>query len=173
MLLGVCFVMLVATAFPHHHHADGICMLNDVPAFCSACNGHRHGGDGTCATLRAGESCSHQTCGSHLTDDATHYGCDGNCPADECLHHGCACGCHHSQPLGCDDDCVTKFISPTPAPVHHVSPDFAFIALIYSAADLLTLELLGESSESYAPYVESLHSVALVTSGGLRAPPCA
>ena len=170
MLLGVCFVMLVATAFPHHHHAGGICMLNDVPAFCSACNGHSHGCNGTCAE----ERCSHQSCGFHHTGDVTHHhACDGGCPADGCLHYGCACGCHHSQPLGCDDDCVTKFISSTPAPTHHVLPDFAFITLIYFAADLLAQESLGESSESYAPYVESLHSVALVTSGGLRAPPCA
>ncbi len=130
MLLGVSFVMLVASVFPHHHHADGICMLNDVPAFCSACSG------------------------------------DG-------LSQACDCGCHHSRTTGCADDCVTKFICSAPVPIQHLSPDFTLITLFCFAADLLMQERLFETSDAYSPYVESLHGIDWVTSGGLRAPPCA
>ncbi len=160
MLLGVCFVMLVASAFPHHHHAGGICMLNDVPAFCSACNGN----DRCC------DEASRACC---ATGHCTHHASDCTCPACEGTSPACDCGCHHSRPMGCADDCVTKFICSAPAPVQHLSPDFTLITLFYFAADLLTQERLFETSDAYTPYVESLHGIDLVTNGGLRAPPCA
>lgn len=76
-LLLVCLLMLAVAVFPHHHHADGICLhtecaANDEPSDLPA-DGETEGCDACCVThIR----CSHRLPEmADLQPDYTFYTC--------------------------------------------------------------------------------------------------
>lgn len=104
-----------------------------------------------------------------------------------CLQHDlteCACSCAGSQHShennmsdehhSCGSSCITKFSSVTPHDVFAtISPDYSFVAILYSIHDLLDLSLYSSAKvvDNDYYYLEHLHSTALYQSVGLRAPP--
>lgn len=97
-----------------------------------------------------------------------------------CLQHDWAtceqtCGTarHHSLPEQCEGGCVTKFYCPVPSSGTDMLSYFPFITLLYSIADILKLGIPDEPvKELNFTYIESLHSLTVRCTEGLRAPPC-
>ncbi len=98
--------------------------------------------------------------------------CEQSCSC--CSEKGC-CDMthHHSLPDQCKDGCVTKFYCSVPPSGMDVLPYFPLVTILYSMADILKLGMPDESVNEFFPYIESLHSLTVQRTDGLRAPPCA
>lgn len=109
-----------------------------------------------------------------------------------CLHHNveacpCSCNhasensrdafpctCHHSSQNACENGCVTKFNCSIPQNSTDVLPYFSLVTVLYSFADILKCCLQERSANEWIfLYIESLHSLTVLQTEGLRAPPCA
>lgn len=82
--------------------------------------------------------------------------------------------CRHSLPNPCENGCITKFNCSVPQNGTDVLLYFPPVTLLYSFADILKSYLPDKSvREQDFPYIESLHSLTVLRTEGLRAPPCA
>ena len=105
-----------------------------------------------------------------------------------CLQHdvaacGCDCGESHASDTyaseghhACNGHCVTNFQSLSPDEAEgDVSPDYSTCQLLYTLADVLSLPIFQDDtqSKSISYYLEKLHATCLPHGLGLRAPPVA
>lgn len=81
---------------------------------------------------------------------------------------------HAGNDTCCNDGCLTRFDSPTPAGQANNGPQYVFIAILFT--DVIIENLLKPQEQrikNYYAYRESLHGTDISPTYGLRAPPSA
>lgn len=72
----------------------------------------------------------------------------------------------------CKVCCVTNFKCNVPNHQNYIQPHFNHVVILFTEAIIYELFTSNEQTHPYNPYFESLHSIRITRSIGLRAPPC-